>query len=37
MYRTTTFMRLETQLFILDITKQGMLKDYQIERRYSDF
>lgn len=37
MYRTTTFMKLETQIFILDVKKPGSVREYQIERRYSDF
>lgn len=37
MYRTTTFMKLETQVFLLEVFKSGGLKDYQIERRYSEF
>lgn len=37
MYRTITFMKIETQIFILEVSKPGPEKDYQIERRYSDF
>lgn len=37
MYRTTTFMKMETQIFVLDVSRPGALRDYQVERRYSDF
>jgi hypothetical protein len=30
-------MKLETQIFLLDVTKPGAIREYQIERRYSDF
>jgi hypothetical protein len=36
MYRTTTFLKMKTQLFMLEITTPKG-QQYQIELRYSDF
>jgi hypothetical protein len=36
-YRTTTFMKLETQLFSVEVKAAAFQSDYQIERRYSEF
>ena len=36
MYKTTTFMKIETQIFILEVTDpNNPKKEFQIERRYS--
>lgn len=36
-YTTTAFMKIQTQIFNLEISNEAKHEEYQIQRRFSDF